>query len=124
MKPHGSCLGHRRSVVHGFRTRLTLVFRFVLWCNALGRANLKLCRSVYFHTSIVIAGIVHFLYILSTSYKTVLLTMYGLIVKIDNWMDRVLGKSNMGQSTFEQLQYRVPKTISNVLVILPYFNFR
>lgn len=50
--------------------------------------------------------------------------MYGLIVKIDNWMDRVLGKSNMGQSTFGQLQFRVPETVSNVLVILPNFNFR
>jgi len=56
----------------------------------LGRANLKLCRTVYNQSAIVLATTVHLLYLLSTSYKYVLLTIYGLIVKMDHWTDRVL----------------------------------
>jgi len=72
--------------------RLTAVQlkRFAMWCMMLGRANLKLCRSVYKQSAIVLATTVHLLYLLSTSYKYVLLTIYGLIVKLDHWTDRVL----------------------------------
>lgn len=70
--------------------------RFVKWCNALGRANMKLCLSVYNHSSVVLAAIIHFLYLLSTSYKTVLLAIYGIIVKLDNWTDKVLDDRTVG----------------------------
>ena len=53
---------------------------------------MKLCRAVYKQSAIVLATIVHMLYLVSTSYKWVLLTIYGLIVKMDHWTDRVLGK--------------------------------
>lgn len=58
---------------------------------------MKLCRAVYKQSAIVLATIVHMLYLVSTSYKWVLLTIYGLIVKMDHWTDRVLGESNSSQ---------------------------
>jgi len=63
---------------------------FVIWCNLLCRANLKLCRAVYFHTSLFMAWIIHVLFLLSTSYKSILLSLYRVIVRIDSWTDRVL----------------------------------
>ena len=77
--------------------------RFAKWCMMLWRANMKLCRSMYKQSAIVLATTVHLLYLLSTSYKYVLLTIYGLIVKMDHWTDRVLGKSDSNQSGIQVL---------------------
>ena len=64
---------------------------------------MKLCRSIYKQSAIALATTVHLLYLLSTSYKYVLLTIYGLIVKMDHWTDRVLGKSDSNQSGIQVL---------------------
>ena len=59
---------------------------------------MKLGRAVYKQSAIVLATIVHLLYLVSTSHKWILLTIYGLIVKMDHWTDRVLGKSDSTKS--------------------------
>jgi len=64
--------------------------RFVKQCNRLYQANLKWIRAVYFFFSLLLAWIIHFLFILSTSYKNLLLSTYRFIVKVDAWMDRIL----------------------------------
>merc|ERR1712212_459471 len=46
--------------------------------------------AVYFHCSLFVNWIIHFLFIISSSYKTLILMIYRLIIRIDNLMDRIL----------------------------------
>merc|ERR1719204_3104480 len=81
----------------------------------LWRANMKLCRSVYKQSAIVLATTVHLLYLLSTSYKYVLLTIYGLIVKMDHWTDRVLDDrtvSKESQQMDEIVRNKIAESLS------------
>jgi len=64
--------------------------RFMAWCNLLKRANMKLIRAVYIPLSILITWSIHFLFIISTSYKNILLGTYKFIIKVDGWMDQLL----------------------------------
>jgi len=89
--------------------------RFAKWCTMLWRANMKLCRSVYKQSAIVLATTVHLLYLLSTSYKYVLLTIYGLIVKMDHWTDRVLDDrtvSKESQQMDEIVRNKIAESLS------------
>merc|ERR1719370_870532 len=52
--------------------------------------NAKFLTAVYFHSSLFVNWIIHFLFIISSSYKTLILMIYRLIIRIDNLMDRIL----------------------------------
>jgi len=89
--------------------------RFAIWCTMLARANMKLCRAVYKQSAIVLATIVHLLYLVSTSYKWVLLTIYGLIVKMDHWTDRVLDDRTVSKESKlmdETIRNKIAESIS------------
>jgi len=64
--------------------------RAVIYCNNLYAANLKFFRGILSASSMLVAWVIHFLYILSTSYRHILLSSYRFIIKVDAWMDQIL----------------------------------
>jgi len=62
----------------------------VIWSHSMAQMNAKFLTAVYFHSSLFVNWIIHFLFIISSSYKTLILMIYRLIIRIDNLMDRIL----------------------------------